>query len=146
LRHGHRSQGDHRAVEETLQHNQTTQLTGIQTTCTRNVRLAPGSQCLKKDKNELNIGINSGSGQTLQPVPFIQSNGSNCYDNAVTESFFHTLKTESVDQEHFQRRAEAHQHLFDYIEVFYNPKRLHSSLRYNTPMRMLQDINNKQAA
>jgi putative transposase len=82
----------------------------------------------------------------IQPVPFIQSNGSNCYDNAVTESFFHTLKTESVDHELFHTRAEAHQHLFDYIEVFYNQKRLHSSLGYNTPMRMLQDINNKQAA
>ena len=82
----------------------------------------------------------------MQPFPFIQSNGSNCYDNAVTESFFHTLKTESVDFEHFQTRVEAHQHLFDYIEVFYNQKRLHSSLGYNTPMRMLQEINNKKAA
>ena len=82
----------------------------------------------------------------MQPLPFVQSNGSNCYDNAVTESFFHTLKTESVDHEHFQTRAEAHQHLFDYIEVFYNQKRLHSSLGYNTPMTMLQEINNKQAA
>jgi putative transposase len=82
----------------------------------------------------------------MQPVPFVQSNGSNCYDNAVTESFFHTLKTESVDFEHFPSRAEAHQHLFDYIEVFYNQKRLHSSLGYHTPVQMLQDINNNKAA
>jgi putative transposase len=82
----------------------------------------------------------------IQPVPFVQSNGSHCYDNAVTESFFHTLKTESVDQEHFQTRADAYQHIFDRIEAFYNQKRLHSSLGYNNPMRMLQDINNKQAA
>jgi putative transposase len=82
----------------------------------------------------------------MQPIPFVQSNGSSCYDNAVTESFFHTLKTESVDFEHFQSRTEAHQHLFDYIEVFYNQQRLHSSLGYNTPVRMMQEINNKKAA
>jgi len=81
-----------------------------------------------------------------QSVPFVQSNGSSCYDNAVTESFFHTLKTESVDFEHYQSRAEAHQHLFDYIEVFYNQKRLHSSLGYHTPEQVLQEINDKKAA
>lgn len=81
-----------------------------------------------------------------QPVKFIQSNGLSCYDNAVTESFFHTLKTESVDFEQFQSRAEAHHHLFDYIEVFYNQKRLHSSLGYHTPCETLQGINNSKAA
>jgi putative transposase len=81
-----------------------------------------------------------------QPVPFIQSNGLSCYDNAVTETFFHTLKTESLDFQHFQTRLEAHQHLFDYIEVFYNNNRLHSSLGYRTPGEILQGINNKKAA
>jgi len=81
-----------------------------------------------------------------QQIPFIQSNGSSCYDNAVTESFFHTLKTESVDFEHYQSRIDAHQHLFDYIEVFYNHQRLHSSLGYHTPEQTLQGINNKKAA
>jgi transposase InsO family protein len=68
-----------------------------------------------------------------QPIPFVQSNGSNCYDNAVTESFFHTLKTESVDFEHYQSRAEAHQHLFDYIEMFYNQKRPVTPFSGTTP-------------
>jgi putative transposase len=77
---------------------------------------------------------------------FVQSNGLSCYDNAVTESFFHTLKTESDVLEKFQSRAEVHQHLFDYIEVFYNQKRLHSSLGYHTPVEKLQGINNKKAA
>jgi transposase InsO family protein len=83
---------------------------------------------------------------SAQPVKFIQSNGLSCYDNAVAESFFHTLKTESVDFEQFQSRAEAHHHLFDYIEVFYNQKRLHSSLGYHTPCETLQGINNSKAA
>jgi transposase InsO family protein len=69
-----------------------------------------------------------------------------CYDNAVTESFFHTLKTESVDFEHFESRAEAHHHLFDYIEVFYNQKRMHSSLGYHTPCEKLQGIDNSKVA
>ena len=79
-----------------------------------------------------------------QPVPFIQSNSLSCYDNAVTETFFHTLKTESLYFENFRTRLEAHKHLFDYIEVFYNQKRLHSSLGYYTPWETLQGINNSK--
>lgn len=81
-----------------------------------------------------------------QEVPFIQSNGLSCYDNAVTETFFHTLKTESIDFEHFRTREQVHHYLFDYIEVFYNQQRLHSSLGYHTPGETLQGINNKKAA
>jgi len=81
-----------------------------------------------------------------QEVPFKQSNGRSCYDNAVTETFFHTLKTESVAFEHFRTREEAHCDLFDYIEVFYNQQRLHSSLGYRTPRETLQGITNKKAA
>jgi hypothetical protein len=47
-------------VEKTIQHKKVTQLTRIQTTGTTNVRLTPGSQCLKKEKKELIIGINTG--------------------------------------------------------------------------------------
>jgi transposase InsO family protein len=57
----------------------------------------------------------------------------NCYDNAVKESFFHTLKTELVVHERYRTRAEARASLFDYIEVFYNRQRLHSSLGYLSP-------------
>ena len=55
----------------------------------------------------------------------------NCYDNAVNESFFGTLKTEL--DESLPTRAIAHQKLFDYIEVFYNRQRLHSTLNYMSP-------------
>jgi len=58
----------------------------------------------------------------------------NCYDNAVAESFFHTLKTELVVHEHYRTRAEARASLFDYIEAFYNRQRLHSSLGYLSPV------------
>ena len=58
----------------------------------------------------------------------------NCYDNAVSESFFHSLKTEHVNFENYKTRLEAKLSLFDYIEIFYNRKRLHSSIGYNSPV------------
>ena len=58
----------------------------------------------------------------------------NCYDNAITESFFHTLKTELVKQNKYKTRLEARLSLFEYIEIFYNRKRLHSSLGYLSPV------------
>jgi transposase InsO family protein len=56
-----------------------------------------------------------------------------CWDNAVMESFWATLKTELVHQEHYATREQARQSIFEYIEVFYNRKRLHSSLGYVSP-------------
>jgi len=57
-----------------------------------------------------------------------------CLDNAVAESFFGTLKTELTDHEDYRTRADARQSIFEYIEVFYNRQRRHSSLNYMTPI------------
>jgi transposase InsO family protein len=57
----------------------------------------------------------------------------NCWDNAVVESFFATLKKEEVHREHYQTREQAKACLFYYIEVFYNRKRRHSALGYQSP-------------
>ena len=57
----------------------------------------------------------------------------NCYDNAVQESFFHTLKTELCDHEQYRTRDEARAKVFEFIEVFYNRLRLHSTLGYCSP-------------
>jgi putative transposase len=57
----------------------------------------------------------------------------NCYDNAVAESFFHTLKNELPNNCIFKTRSEAKSTIFEYIEVFYNNKRRHSFLGYCTP-------------
>ncbi len=56
-----------------------------------------------------------------------------CYDNAIMETFFHTLKTELIYWEQYRTRTEARKSIFEYIEIFYNRKRLHSSLGYNSP-------------
>lgn len=61
------------------------------------------------------------------------SHKGDCWDNAVMESFWATLKTELVHQEHYATREEARRSIFEYIEVFYNRKRLHSSLGYVSP-------------
>ena len=57
----------------------------------------------------------------------------NCWDNAVSESFFHTLKTELTYHFTFETREEAKAVIFEYIEVFYNRKRLHSANDYMSP-------------
>jgi putative transposase len=72
----------------------------------------------------------------LEGHGFIQSMSStgNCYDNAIVETFFHTLKTELVYFEKYQTRAEARRSIFEYIEVFYNRIRRHSALGYQSPV------------
>lgn len=58
----------------------------------------------------------------------------NCWDNAVSESFFHTLKTELTYHFNFKTKEEAKRSIFEYIEVFYNRKRLHSANDYYSPV------------
>ena len=57
----------------------------------------------------------------------------NCWDNAVAESFFSTTKRELTHHESYATREEARRSLFEYIEVFYNRRRLHSTLGYRSP-------------
>lgn len=57
----------------------------------------------------------------------------NCYDNAITESFFHTFKTEFVYFEDFKTKKDCQLKTFDYIEVFFNRQRIHSALGYLSP-------------
>lgn len=56
-----------------------------------------------------------------------------CYDNAMMESFWATLKTELVHHRRYATREQARQSIFEYVEVFYNRKRLHSALGYVSP-------------
>ena len=58
----------------------------------------------------------------------------NCFDNAVAESFFHSLKTELTHQYKFKTREEARHVIFEYIEVFYNRIRIHSANDYLSPV------------
>lgn len=84
--------------------------------------------------------------QILEKHHFIQSMSrkGNCYDNAMVESFFHTLKVELVHRMKYQIRNEAKRSIENYITVFYNNKRLHSSLGYMSPVEF--ETINKSAA
>ncbi len=62
----------------------------------------------------------------------------NCWDNAPTESFFNSLKNERVHGTRYRTKAEATADLFDYIEPFYNRKRLHSTLGYASPKKFME--------
>lgn len=57
-----------------------------------------------------------------------------CYDNAVTESFFHTLKVELVHRERYVTRRRAQVSIFEYIETYYNRRRKHSAIKHRIPM------------
>ena len=64
----------------------------------------------------------------------------NCLDNAPMESFFASLKKEHVHHVRFRSRAEARAAVFEYIEIFYNRRRLHSGLGYRTPAEARADM------
>ncbi len=73
--------------------------------------------------------------QLLKAHEFIgsMSRKGNCWDNAVAESFFGSLKQERVQWRHYQTRLEAQQDVLNYITMFYNSYRLHSYLGYKSP-------------
>ncbi len=70
---------------------------------------------------------------TTHGIGCSMSRRGDCWDNAPAEGFFATLKKELVHHEVYETRTEARTSLFDYIEVFYNRERLHSSLGYLSP-------------
>ena len=69
----------------------------------------------------------------------------NCYDNAAMESFFATLTKECTDRVRFQTRQEARSAIFEYLECFYNPIRLHSTLQYVSPVAFEQATDSKMS-
>jgi len=70
---------------------------------------------------------------TENQIAVSMSRRGDCYDNAMMESFWATLKTELIHPQEYRTREQARQSIFEYIEVFYNRKRLHSSLGYVSP-------------
>ena len=80
-------------------------------------------------------------GETLDKYKIRRSVGRTgiCFDNAMAESFFGKLKTEMVHHRKCATRAEARRALIQYIEGFYNPRRLHSGLGYRPPLEVLDE-------
>ena len=69
----------------------------------------------------------------LRAAGMLASTSGNCLENAVAENFFATLKTEEVQDYPYETRAQARRCVFDYLEVFYNRQRRHSSLGFQSP-------------
>ena len=61
------------------------------------------------------------------------SSTENCYDNAITETFLKTLRTELTYHVSFKARGDAHKEIFNFIELFYNRKRRNNSIDYCSP-------------
>ena len=68
----------------------------------------------------------------------------NCWDNAPTESWFNSFKNERIFGERFASHEAMKSHTFEYVEVFYNRTRLHSTLGYTSPVQFLKDWNATQ--
>jgi len=78
-------------------------------------------------------------------VPSLGSRG-DCYDNAITESFFATLECELLDRHVFRTHTQARTAIFDYVEGFYNTHRRHSALGYRSPAAFERQCATEQAA
>jgi transposase InsO family protein len=85
-----------------------------------------------------NCGASTQHRQLLNDFRMLQSmsHRGSCWDNAPMESFFKTLKVERIYQVQYETRAQARLDIVDWIEGFYNHRRLHSSIGYRTPAHM----------
>jgi len=89
-----------------------------------------------------------GFGKRCEDADVRPSMGSvgDCYDNAMCESFFATLECELIERESFSDKSEARLSVFEYIEGWYNPDRLHSSLGYQSPQRYEEEYHSRESA
>lgn len=87
-------------------------------------------------------------GERCREIGIHRSMGSkgDCFDNAVAESFFATLEKDLLRRQSFATRQDARTAVFDYIETFYNPVRLHSTLGYRSPIEYEKITNEQKAA
>jgi putative transposase len=87
-------------------------------------------------------------GRRCRDAGIVSSMGSagDCFDNALTESFFATLECELIDRSVFHNHGEARLAVFDFVECFYNPRRRHSSIDYLSPVAYERRWREQQSA
>lgn len=87
-------------------------------------------------------------GRRCRDAGIVSSMGSagDCFDNALTESFFATLECELIDRSVFHNYSEARLAVFDFVECFYNPRRRHSSIDYLSPVAYERRWREQQSA
>ncbi len=123
----------------------------VDTTLSTRLPLAALESAIKRRRPEAGLVHHSDRGCQYTSVDYratLQSLGisvsmsrkGNCWDNAVAESFFATLKRELIHRKHWQSCLEVRTAVFGYIETFYNRRRLHSALNYKTPAEVEGDF------
>ena len=94
----------------------------------------PGADLLHHSDRGVQYASDAYQGRlSRRAIVVSMSRRGNCYDNAVMESFWATLKTELIHHQRYATREQARRSIFEYIAVFYNRHRLHSSLGYQSP-------------
>lgn len=99
---------------------------------TMNRKIRNGLVC-HSDKGSQYTSADFQSFLKVRGITSSMSGKGNCYDNAVAESFFHTIKTELTRFSKYETRQEAKNDIFEYVQIFYNKKRRHSYLGYLSP-------------
>ena len=129
----------------------------LNTRMTRDMTIAAMEQAIKKHRPDAGLIFHSDRGvqyaamdyqELLSKNQIVQSMSrkGNCYDNACGESFFASLKKDLIYGKKFKTIEEAKLAIVDYIETFYNCKRLHSSLGYKSPKEYIEEYYNKKAS
>jgi putative transposase len=103
---------------------------------------APQALLFHSDRGSQYAAHNYQERLTERGIACSMSRKGNCWDNAVVESFFATLKKEEVHREDYVTHEQAKASLFYYIEIFYNRKRRHSALGYQSPHQYEQSLLN----
>ena len=114
------------------------------------------SMAIKNKLKQQEVLLHSDQGSTYRAYEYLKcfkennitqsmSRKGECYDNAVAESFFNTIKTELISKQTYQTKEQAKSSIFEYIEVFYNKIRLHSTIGYQSPYDYENSFYQKQA-
>jgi len=109
-------------------------------------RVPPGGLLFHSDRGSQYASAEFTAQLATHGIVASMSRRGDCWDNAVAESFFSTLKLELVYQTAWLTRAHARRAVFEYLEVFYNGQRMHSALGYRSPIAFERDYEQQQPA
>jgi putative transposase len=129
-----------RVVGWAMGHRVTTDLTYTALTMALQQRRVEGGLLHHSDRGSQYAAQGYQQQLTGRGIQCSMSRPGNCWDNAVVESFFASLKTELIYRRRFQTRQEAQTAIFTYIEGFYNRRRRHSTLGYLSPVEFEQRV------
>jgi len=138
--------GDRQIIGWSLSHGMSAEETSIAAFKQAVVRRPPGKNLIfHSDRGVQYACMDFTEELDAYEITQSMSRKGNCWDNAPAESFFKTLKYELDMPDTFQSFQQARSAIFEFIEIWYNRKRLHSALGYKTPVQVEENLNHKQA-